>query len=353
MEVALYDAAHGYYARAARRSGRRGDFFTSVDVGPLFGELIAVQLAGMWALLRDAGAALFDIVEAGAGSGRLARDILDAAAREHPDLYENARVTLVERSAAARGAQRAMLGPHASTMVSAEEIPAATTGVIFANELLDALPVHVVTMTASGLREIYVTEREGRLVEIEGPMSDPTVTGYISDCISRSGLTLAIGARVEVGLEAERWVRRAADTLDRGFLLLFDYGHEARELYSATHHSGTLMSYRGHTARAEDWLNDPGERDLTSHVNLTTVRRAAESAGLQTLGVIDQTYFLGALGLVERLDPGDDRGALKRRLAAKTLVMPGGLGSTMKVMVFAKGVGTPALRGLSNGRLTR
>lgn len=348
MEFALYDTAHGYYARAPQRSGRQGDFFTSVDVGPLFGELIAVQLAGMWALLRDGGATSFDIVEAGAGNGRLALDILDAAAREHPDLYEHARVTLVERSAAAREAQRAMLERHASRVVSAEELPAPTTGVIVANELLDALPVHVVTMTASGLREIYVTEREGRLVEIEGPVSDPAVIDYIS----RSGLAIAIGARVETGLAAERWVRRAADTLDRGFLLLFDYGHEARELYSATHHGGTLMSYRGHTARAQDWLADPGERDLTSHVNLTAVRQAAESAGLQTLGVIDQTYFLGSLGLAERLDPGDDRGALKRRLAAKTLVMPGGLGSTMKVIVFAKGVGTPVLRGLSAGRLT-
>jgi SAM-dependent MidA family methyltransferase len=112
------------------------------------------------------------------------------------------------------------------------------------------------------------------------------------------------------------------------------------------------MSYRSHSARAEDVLREPGTRDLTAHVNLTVVREAAERAGLVTLGTVDQTYFVTNLGIVERLDGGQDRAAVVRRLAAKTLLMPGGLGSTMKVMAFARGLGRPALRGLSSGRLT-
>jgi SAM-dependent MidA family methyltransferase len=356
MELALYHPAHGYYTSSALRSGRGGDFFTSVDVGPLFGEMIAVQLDEMWRILRAAGAARFDLVEAGAGSGRLSRDVLDAAAAHHPDFYEHVRVTLIERSAAARAQHRDALGPHMGTLNISPEVDTVWrnvecphfSGAIIANELLDALPVHVVTMTVDGLREVLVGEREGRLVEIVGPAPGPAILGYLA----RSGATLDVGSRAEVGLEAERWVRSAARSLALGFLLLVDYGHEARELFSATHAGGTLMAYRAHTARAEDIFRQPGLCDLTAHVNLTAVRQAAEAAGLVTVGIVDQTYFLANLGIAGRLDAGSERASVARRLAAKTLVMPGGLGSTMKVMVFARGLGRPALGGLSSGRLT-
>ena len=358
MELALYHPEHGYYAAAAQRSGRGGDFFTSVDVGPLFGEMIAVQLAEMWQLLRDAGARTFDLVEAGAGNGRLSRDILDAAATRHPDLYEHVRLTLVERSATARGQQREVLGPHATKLhctagidsagTKATVTPSSVTGVILANELLDALPVHVVKMTPDGLREIFVEERAGSLVDVERAPSGPAIADYLA----RYGATLGMGARTEVGLAAERWVAEAASALRVGFLLLFDYGHEAAELFSPTHAAGTLMAYRAHTARGDEPFHEPGMRDLTAHVNVTAVRAAAERAGLTTVGAVDQMYFLTGLGVVERLDSGSDRRAIARRLAAKSLLIPGGLGSTMKVMAFARGLGRPRLRGLSSGRLT-
>ncbi len=351
MELALYDPAHGYYSAAAQRSGRAGDFYTSVDVGPLFGETIAVQLDEMWPLVRAAGAAAFDLVEAAAGNGRLSRDILDAAEAHHADLYEHVRLTLVERSAAARARQRETLGAHAARLHgqrSALPPPSSVAGVILANELLDALPVHVVTMTRGGLREIFVGERGGSLVEVEGPPSNPAIADYLA----RHRASLAIGARAEVGLETERWVAEAALSLRSGFLLLFDYGHEAEELFSPAHSSGTLMAYRAHTAHGDDPLQEPGARDLTAHVNLTAVRRAAEGAGLTAVGAVDQTYFLTGLGMVERLGSGADRAAVARRLAAKSLLIPGGLGSTIKVMAFARGLGRPPLRGLSSGRLT-
>jgi SAM-dependent MidA family methyltransferase len=226
--------------------------------------------------------------------------------------------------------------------------PASVTGVILANELLDAFPVHSVTMTPSGLREIFVHERDGRLYECDGPLSDAA----IQESLARLPVALPMGARVEVGLEAERWIACAANSLERGFLLLFDYGHDAEQLLSPAHAGGTLMAYRSHTARAEEFLRDPGTRDLTAHVNLTASRQAAERAGLTTLGRVDQTYFLTGLGIAERLDDGQSRSAVARRLAAKSLLMPGGLGSTMKVMGFGRNVGRPALRGLSSGRLT-
>lgn len=358
MELSLYHPQHGYYASAAQRSGRAGDFFTSVDVGALFGEIIAVQLAEMWRLLRDAGATAFDLVEAGAGNGRFSRDILDAAALHHSDLCRHVRLTLVERSAAARARQRGVLGPHAMRLTSnptehpgqLSTLPpaASVTGVILANELLDALPVHVVTMTRDGLREIFVGERDGALEAVEGMPSRPAIAEYLA----RSGASLETGARAEVGLEAERWIERAASSLRLGFLLLFDYGHDAAELFSPAHAGGTLMAYRAHTARGDDPLRDPGGRDLTAHVNFTAVRAAAERAGLTAIGAVDQTYFLTNLGIAERLDSGSDRRSVARRLAAKSLLIPGGLGSTIKVLVFARGLGRPVLKGLSSGRLT-
>ncbi len=348
MDLALYDPEHGYYARARQRSGRRGDFFTNVDVGPLFGELLAVQFEEMWRVHLGCPAR-FDIVEAGAGNGRLSRDVLDAALSAYPGFYDAIRLWIIEASASAReAAEHENLVDHAARLSGyGPDIPPSVSGVIFANELLDALPAHAVVMTPEGLREIYVIERDGRLGETEGPVSDPA----IAEQITASGGTLEVGGRAQVSLAASRWVHAAAQSLVSGFLLLVDYGRPGDELYSAAHPGGTIMTYRSHAA-GQHWLTAPGEQDVTTHVDLTAVRLAAEAAGLRTLGIVDQTYFLSSLGLADRLQTGDDRRALARRLAAKTLVMPGGLGSTMKVMVFGRGVPGPVLKGLLSGRLT-
>jgi SAM-dependent MidA family methyltransferase len=344
MELALYHPAHGYYATAPQRSGKHGDFFTSVDVGPLFGELIAVQLAEMWLLLEAAGAEHFDLVEAGAGNGRLARDILDAASSNHPGFYDRVRLTLVERSAAARAAQIDMIGPHAGRLVSSSDrLPRRVTGTILANELLDALPVHVVAMRTTGICEVGVGERNGALIELDIPLSHPELADDVD---------LDEDTRVEVGLAAADWIREAALSLERGFMLLFDYGYDVQVAYQSVHPDGTLMAYRAHRANPGDWLTDPGSTDLTAHVDLSAIRRVASAAGLETLGILDQTYFLLGLGLAQRLDSGHDRRSIAQRLAARTLLMPGGLGSTMKTMVFGKGVGRPTLQGTSAGRLT-
>ena len=364
VDAALYHETLGYYARSGRRSGRDGDFFTSVDLGPMFGELLASQYAEMWEVMRrdsapvrtEADAPPFDLVEAGAGNGRLARDVLDAAERHHPEFHRAVRLHLVERSPQARAEQAAVLGRHASVCASSSpDVPRAVSGVIYANELLDALPPHLVVMRQQGLCEVYVDTDGDRLVTREGPPSSPRLAEYLGAV----GARLEPGWFAEVNLAATDWIRRAARHLERGYLVIIDYGHDAAALYSASHSTGTLTTYRGHAAeRREDgpgWLQEPGDRDITTHVDITGVVLAGRDAGLQLLGVVDQAYFLLGLGLAERLaddDSGSPR-ALARRLALKTLVMPGGLGSTLKVIVFAKSVDGPPLRGLSfGGRLT-
>ncbi len=363
MDLALYDPEYGYYARAAQRSGRAGDFFTSVDVGSLFGELLEVQLEELSRILNSTfHIPDFDIVEAGAGNGRLSADILRAAKRRDPAFYESIRLHLVEASPEARRAQPATLGDVADRLTSSgPTLPDSFEGVLIANELLDAMPVHQVVMREDGLREVYVTAvgpedltvgPEDLTVGPEGPtlrtVEGPPSTPALADYLARLNVRLEPGWRVEINLRAVDWVRDAARRLRRGFIILIDYGHEARDLYSASHSAGTLTTFAQHRSDGPEaapgtpaWLLRPGEQDLTAHVDFTSVRAAAAEEGLTTIGFLDQTYFL--LGLVDALDMSD----VRTRLALKTLVVPGGMGSTHKVLILGKGVGAPALRGCS------
>jgi SAM-dependent MidA family methyltransferase len=354
IDLALYAPGVGYYARAAQASGRAGDFITSVDVGPLFGDLLGRQFAEMAGLLAEAPARLppqFDLVEAAAGNGRLSKDVLDAVARHDSELYSRIALHLVERSEAARAAQAATLGGHTGRLVSSgPELPPAVHGVIFANELLDALPVHLVTMTRDGLREIYVDLQGDSLVERIGRVSTPAIAAYMAQV----GAGLAVGARAEVNLSACDWVATAASRLSRGFLMLIDYGHQARDLYSPLRSGGTLATFSGHRTDTRDpasphtppWLVDPGSHDITSHVDFTGVGAAARRSGLDALGCASQTRVLmeiaASSGLLTELDQPN---RLRDRLALKTLIVPAGLGSTHSILVFAKGVGHPDLMG--------
>lgn len=352
MDLALYHPDLGYYARAGQRSGRSGDFFTSVDVGPLFGALVAHQLAEMQALLGDEP---FDLVEAGAGNGRLSADILRAARQRHPALFERIHLHLVEASPAARTIQARTLDGFEHLIASSNDtLPPQISGAIIANELLDALPTHQVVMRPDGLRETYVeaVPHAGawRLRTREDLPSTPALKKYL-DALN---VVLEPGWRVEINLNAVDWVRQAARCMTRGFLVLLDYGHEAHELYSETHAQGTLTTYQRHVAQVPGadpgeppWLSHPGDCDLTAHVDLTSVRRAALDEGLDLIACLDQTYFL--LGVIASLSGSDVEALSEPRTAAqlKTLVMPGGLGSTHKVLVLGKHVGAPALKSAS------
>ena len=176
---------------------------------------------------------------------------------------------------------------------------------------------------------------------VEGPLSTPDLDAYFA----RLGVALEPGWRAEINLQAVAWVQDAARRLRRGFVVLVDYGHEASVLYSASHASGTLTSFAAHASAGPEsgtawWLARPGQQDLTAHVDFTSIRLAAEAEGLETLAFLDQTYFV--LGLVH-----DRMEEIQAPLALRTLMMPGGLGSTHKVLIFGKGVGHPPLRGCS------
>jgi len=345
MGECLYHPEYGYYSRAEAR--RFADFYTSVDVHPIFGRLLARQLDEMWVLLGRPEP--FWAVEAGAGTGRLARHLLDFAARELRDFYRALCYLAVEQSSARRAAQAATLGPHAMAgrAFSAAQLPAEVpAGCVFSNELLDAFPVHRVVREQGVLREIYVGLQGEEFCEQFGPPSTPALAEHFAT----QGIDLLDGQQAEAGLAACEWVEDVGRRLARGFVLTVDYGHEARELYDERHLRGTLLAYQQHRA-SEDFFQAPGEQDLTAHVNFTALDLWGRRAGLARTGLVSQAQFLLALGRGNQFADLYDEGQseverIRARLLLKNLVYPEGMGETFQVLIQHKGIETPCLTGL-------
>ncbi len=346
MRECLYHPEHGYYSRAS--AGRFGDYYTSVDVHPIFGRLLARQLAEMWELLGVPRP--FLVVEAGAGVGCLAGHILDFAAREFPGFYAALEYTAVERSAARRAQHAERLAVHAAAgrVSSSAEIPLAIpAGCIFSNELLDALPTHRVVIKDGALREIYVGIEGEHFVEV---FREPS-TRKLDEYFQEQGIALQEGWQGEACLEACQWVENAGRALERGFLMTIDYGHEAVALYDERHNRGTMLAYRDHRV-TEDLLDAPGAQDLTSHVNFTAVDVCGRPAGLALTGLVTQSQFLVALGRANEFgdlyEPGQtELEKLRARLLLKNLIHPEGLGEKFQVIIQHKGIEKPKLTGLS------
>jgi SAM-dependent MidA family methyltransferase len=353
MRESLYHPEHGYYSRLG--SSRFGDYYTSVDVHPIFGRLLARQFAQMWQTLGSPRA--FTVVEAGAGVGRLASHILNFAARELHSFYEALEYVAVERSGARRAEHVDRLGSHAAAgrFTSASELPETIpTGCIFSNELLDALPAHRVTVEHDKLWEIFVTLDNApnrvtdceRFIELLGHPSAAALEQYFVE----QGIRLVEMQQAEVCLDACRWIETAGQSLGSGFVLTIDYGHEAQALYDEAHNRGTLLAYRDHKV-TENVLHAPGMQDLTSHVNFTALDLWGRRVGLERTGLVTQSQFLVALGqaneFADLCDPGQSEvDKLRARLLLKNLIHPEALGEKFQVLIQHKGVAEPRLTGL-------
>ena len=345
MRECLYHPEFGYYSKPEAR--RFADFYTSVDLHPIFGRLLARQFAEMWDMLGRPRE--FYAVEVGAGTGRLARQILDFAARKLPEFYGALRYVAVEQSRARRERQRENLRTHLEngTDISAAELPHEIPGgCIFSNELLDALPVHRVLVQRGNLREIYVNFSEDAFTEAPGPLTSAGIAKYFEE----QHVTLREGQQAEVNLEACEWIQDVGRRLDHGFILTVDYGHEAAELYNERHMRGTLLAYSGHRA-SEDFFAFPGEQDLTAHVNFTALDVWGRRAGLSRTGCVSQMAFLVALGRANEFADLYDKDSseverIRARLLLKSLINPEGMGETFQVFIQHKGLAQPHLTGL-------
>jgi SAM-dependent MidA family methyltransferase len=323
MELALYCPKTGYYERPADPIGSAGDFYTSVSAGSLFGELLACQFA-IW--LRDLRHEQPFLVEAGAHNGQLAADILAAMARSAPDLP--VRYLIVEPSEHRQRLQRARLDLFAgqvSWFATFADLPD-VSGIIFANELLDAMPVHVLRWRKVGWVERAVTLANDQFAWVDAPLTVDTGPPSIPNDLAA---VLPEGFQIEASPAATQWWGAAARKLNSGKLVTIDYGGEWHDLMAPHRVGGTLRSYRGHQI-VEDVLAHSGEQDITAHVNFSEIKRAGELEGLRTELFTSQARFLTPLvGQLANWAPARSR-------EFQTLTHPDHLGRAFKVLVQSR-----------------
>ena len=342
MEHALYHPALGYYASGRARVGRKGDFFTNVSVGPLFGKLLARQVAEMWECLgspRD-----FFIVEQGAHEGELAADVLGGLREFSPICFAATAYRIVEPFAVLADRQRGRLAKLDGKVEWNESLGEVEigNGVHLSNELTDAFPIHLVKWISGEWRERMVVEIGGRFVFEDGPLSTPA----LRDACAQIPGPLPEGCITEVNLAAREWIGDAARGIHRGFVLAADYGFSREEYHAPWRTDGTLSAYANHR-RESDPLARPGEIDLTAHVEFTSLIEAACAAGMRLAGFTDQHHFMVGLGAAYFADGAN---AADRR-AFQTLMHPQFMGTAFKAVCFAKGVEpSPPLAGFRFAR---
>jgi len=334
MEIALYDPARGYYRGAVARPGRAGDFLTAPEASPIFGRTLA-RFAR--AVHEGIGApSTFTIREYGAGTGALAAPLVAEllATEGGPTAID---YLVAEIEPARVDAVRRALADRPEVTVQPDH-GRAIDGLIVANEVLDALPTHRIVGREGELREILVGIGPGDvLADVE---SEPT-TPALGARLAAESVELADGQHGEICLELDSWIERAAAGLARGVLLVIDYGHPAADLYDpARRAAGTLATYFGHRV-GDDPYRAIGRQDLTAHVDMTAVERAAVAAGLAALGSTNQTDFLARLGIgdllvAEQTRPGADLQAyLETRSALVRMIDPGAMGR-FRVVAFGR-----------------
>jgi SAM-dependent MidA family methyltransferase len=337
MELALYAPGLGYYAAGARKFGggaAGGDFVTAPEISPLFARSLAVQVAQLFERLPAR------LLEFGAGTGRMARDLLAALDARGVALqsYE-----IVELSADLRERQRNLLDDARVRWLDAP--PPGFAGVIIANEVLDVMPVRLFVRDRDGLAERGVARRDGVLA-FAGRPADGSLAEAVAEIEAGAG-RLPDGYGSEVGFNARGWMRSAGNWLSRGALLAIDYGFPRREYYHPQRLMGTLMChYRQHAHADPLWL--PGLNDITAHVDFTAMAQAALEGGLQVLGYTSQAHLLLNCGLLDLLKNERTPAAAN---AAHRLISEAEMGELVKVLAVGRGIDVP-LAGFARGDRT-
>jgi SAM-dependent MidA family methyltransferase len=341
MELALYAPGCGYYERP-REIGRRGDFFTSVSVGPVFGELLAFQFA-QWLenIAPPPPPACWQIVEAGAHDGRLAQDILRWLRQQRPDIFARLEYCLIEPSPVRRTWQEEKLGKEFGNVRWAGDFTELGSrrvrGLIFSNELLDAMPVHRLGWDATGKQwlEWRVHWADNAFSWQKGPLSSEAAA-CLPDIPAEVQAVLPDEFVVELSPAAIQWWTRAAASLDCGKLLTLDYGLDGDEWLRPGRAAGTLRAYAGQQVSG-NILASPGGQDITAHVNFSVLRQAGERAGLRTEAVVRQSNFLTEIFQRTLADPaGFEEWTAARVRQFQTLTHPEHLGHRFRALIQSR-----------------
>lgn len=358
MALALGHATGGYYTGPRARPTRGGDFLTAPELHPVFGAALSRQVAEAWERLGRPDR--FTLVEYGAGAGTLALSVL-AGLRDDRSPLADALVyapielnphRLAELDERAASAGLPLVEPRTDRAHTDGAAPVA--GAVLANEFLDALPVHVVEIHEGRPREVHVcVKAAGEFEELLLAPSTPAIAVRL-DALAAAGATFEEGQRAELCLGLDEWVADVAATLSSGLVLVIDYGAPAPRLYGPRHRAGTLMTYRGHAADGspDAPYRDIGERDITAHVDTTTLARLLDAAGFDVHGETTQAELLVGCGLEdllerERTRAVDAAAALLLRSAVMRLLDPRHLGG-FRAVLAGRGVPVvPPLRGLA------
>lgn len=333
MELALYAPGLGYYVAGSRKFGEAGDFVTAPELSPLFAQCLARQAREVLSAL-DGG----EILEFGAGSGVLAADML--AELERLDALP-ARYLIMEVSPELKERQKQTLAQRVPELLSRvvwlEHLPKEFRGLVVANELLDAMPVSRFRVTAGGIEECFVEQDEAGLKEA---FAVPQTPG-LAQAVERLGTAvggLAEGYVSEINLRQSSWLRALAGMMDRGAVLLIDYGYSRGEYYHSQRSIGTLMCHYRHRVHPDPfrWV---GLQDITSYVDFSAVAEVAVEAGFDLAGYTTQAHFLMASGLGELIaasDPNDLAVHMELVQGVKRLTLPSEMGERFKVIGLMK-----------------
>jgi SAM-dependent MidA family methyltransferase len=337
MERCLYDSKYGYYTTNCNSIGAEGDFYTSSTLSPVFGVLLAKQLEEMWSHM---GRTKFTIVEYGAGTGHLCRDIMNCL-ESNPAMYSNLRYCIIEKSQRMRNLARKLLNDRVEWYDSISEI-SPVNGCILSNELLDNFAVHRVVMEKE-LMEIFVNHQDG-FCEFLRP-AEPELKAYSSEL----NIKLPEGFSTEINLGAIDWIKEVSSCLESGYVITIDYGQQSSTMYQPCRSQGTLLCYYKHSV-SDSFYEHIGEQDITSFVNFSALSRWGKQYGLRTLGLTDQRHFLTCLGFREQLLnilSGEQDVVIAAQKAvhiARVLLMD--MGSKYKVLIQGKNVAQNRLSGL-------
>lgn len=332
MELALYEPRLGYYAGGSHKFGADGDFVTAPELTPLFGQALARQVAQVTAASANV------VLEAGAGSGRLAADLLNALDRlgAAPERY-----LILELSGELRARQRATIERETPALAGRvawlDAMPERFSGCVVGNELLDAMPVQTFAVRNEGIMERGVAlGADHRFTWQERP-----ATGALA--AAAAAFELPLGFIGEAGLPARAWTAAWGERLEHGALLLIDYGLPRHELYHPQRSGGTVRCHYRHRAH-DDPFWWPGLSDITTHVDFTAIAEAGHDAGLDVLGYTSQAAFLMNCGIGELLaarQAANDGSSARALRAAQVLMAPGEMGELFKAIALGRGIAGP------------
>jgi SAM-dependent MidA family methyltransferase len=334
MEMALYQPGLGYYSAGLHKLGEKGDFITSPELGSLFAACMARQIEQVAEHLGK-----YDILEIGAGSGRLAADILQLI--DEP--FQPRRYLILERSADLRKVQREHLAATAPRWLDRVEWldqppEEAWQGVILANEVIDALAVERFRATESGVEQICVVETGETFGWSSRPAPEKLATAF-----RNLGIELRVGYQSELNLHLPGWLSAVTRSMHRGLALFVDYGYPRREYYLHERNDGTLICHYRHRAH-DDVFFWPGLQDITAFVDFTALAEAADLSGLHVEGYTSQVMFLLGCGLEQvlasQLELSGD-GGMSLNAQTRQLTMPGMMGERFQVMALGRELGFP------------